>query len=131
MRRPQWHSRRRSSQCPRRPWPSGASSRWCAAQRSYAPTRWQDPARCIAYLPRSSSGSLEHPRISEEGRQFLADLLTQLTDAQLHDLFEVARFPQRWDPAENPGNAATIEQWVDAFKKKRDEVVNHRCVGER
>ena len=92
---------------------------------------WQDPARCIAYLPRSSSGSLEHPRISEEGRQFLADLLTQLTDAQLHDLFEVARFPQRWDPTENPGNAATVEQWVDAFKKKRDEVVNHRCVGER
>ena len=89
---------------------------------------WQDPARCIAYLPKSNSGSLESPRISEEGRQFLANLLTQLTDAQLHDLFEVARFPQRWDPAENPENAATVEQWVDAFKKKRDAVVNHQCV---
>jgi hypothetical protein len=29
---------------------------------------WQDPARCIAYLPKSHSGSLESPRISEEGR---------------------------------------------------------------
>ena len=89
---------------------------------------WEDPARCIAYLPKSNSGSLESPRISEAGRQFLADLLTQLTDAQLHDLFEVARFPQRWDPAD-VGNAATIEQWVDAFKKKRDQIVNHQCAG--
>jgi hypothetical protein len=90
---------------------------------------WQDPARCIAYLPKSSSGTLENPHISEEGRQFLASLLAQLTDSQLHDLFEVARFPQRWDPKENPRNAATVEQWVDAFKKKRDDVVNHRCGG--
>ena len=96
-------------------------------QWSSAPV-WQDPVRCIAYLPESSSGSLDSPRISEEGRRFLADLLTQLTDQQLHDLFEVARFPQRWDPPGNPENAATVERWVDAFKKKRDEIVNHQCV---
>lgn len=88
---------------------------------------WQDPARCIAYLPKSNSGSLESPRISEEGRHFLANLLTQLTDGQLHDLFEVARFPDRWNAATNAQNAATVEQWVDAFKKKRDEVVHGRC----
>jgi len=88
---------------------------------------WQDPARCIAYLPKSIRGTLESPRISEEGRQFLADLLMQLTDAQLHDLFEVARFPRRSE-AVNPENAATVEQWVDAFKKKRDAVVNHQCL---
>jgi hypothetical protein len=92
---------------------------------------WQDPTRCIAYLPKSNSGSLESPRISEDGRQFLANLLMQLTDAQLHDLFEVARFPQRWDPTENPENTATVEQWVDAFKKKRDDVVSHQCAGPR
>jgi hypothetical protein len=89
---------------------------------------WKDPARCVAYLPKSRSGSLESPHISEEGRQFLADLLTQLTDAQLHDLFDVARFPQRWDPRMNRENGATVDQWVDAFKKKRDAVVNHHCV---
>lgn len=88
---------------------------------------WQDAARCIAYLPKSSSGSLESPHISEEGRQFLATLLARLTDVQLHDLFEVARFSIRWDPAKNPENAATVDQWVDAFKKKRDEIVNHHC----
>ena len=88
---------------------------------------WQDPARCVAYLPKSNSGTLENPRISEEGRQFLADLLVQLTDDQLRDLFEVARFPDRWDQATNPQNAATVAQWVDAFKKKRDAVVKNRC----
>jgi hypothetical protein len=89
---------------------------------------WADPARCIAYLPKSKTGSLENPRISEEGREFLANLLMRLTDAQLRDLFEVARFPQRWDPVENPGNASTVEPWIAAFKKKRDEVARHRCV---
>ena len=89
---------------------------------------WQDPARCVAYLPKSNSGTLENPRISEEGRQFLANLLAQLTDDQLRDLFEVARFPDRWDPARDPQNATTVVQWVDAFKKKRDDVVKHRCI---
>jgi hypothetical protein len=89
---------------------------------------WQDPVHCIAYLPESNSGTLNNPQISEEGRQFLAKLLAQLTDAQLHDLFEVARFPERWDPKKNPENTATVDQWVDAFKKKRDEIVNHQCV---
>lgn len=89
---------------------------------------WQDPERCMAYLPKSNSGSLENPRISEEGRQFLANLLTQLTDTQLHDLFDVARFPQRWDSTQTPQNASSVEQWVVAFKAKRDEIVNHHCV---
>ena len=88
---------------------------------------WQEAASCVAYLPKSSSGTLENPRISEEGRQFLANLLVQLTDAQLHDLFEGARFPDRWDAAKDPQNAATVDQWVDVFKKKREAVVNMRC----
>ena len=88
---------------------------------------WQDAAQCVAYLPKSKTGSLESPRISEEGREFLAKLLTQLTDAQLHDLFAVSRFPERWDAAQDPSRAATVDQWVDAFKKKRDAIVNAHC----
>ncbi len=88
---------------------------------------WEDPERCIAYLPKSMSGSLDNPRISEAGRQFLANLLAELTDTQIHDLFDVSRFPQRWDAKQSPDHAATVEQWVDTFKKKRDEIVNHRC----
>ena len=56
---------------------------------------WLDPARCIGNLPRSHTGTLENPPIKEAGRKFLAGLLVQLSDAQLRDLFEVARFPER------------------------------------
>ncbi|HEV3214802.1 MAG TPA: hypothetical protein VGZ27_03720 [Vicinamibacterales bacterium] len=75
---------------------------------------------CIGNLPGSVSGTLDNPPVSEAGRKFLADLLVQLSDTQLHDLFEVARFTRR-DPK------ASIEDWVQAFKRKRDEIVNRTC----
>ena len=59
-------------------------------------------------------------QFSEAGRRFLADLLVQLSDAQLHDLFDVARFTRR-DPTR------TVDDWVRAFKQKRDEIVNATC----
>jgi hypothetical protein len=75
---------------------------------------------CIGNLPGSVTGTLDNPRISEAGRKFLADLLVQLSDTQLRDLFDVARFTRR-DPK------ASIEDWVQAFKHKRDEIVNRTC----
>src|SRR4029077_16291368 len=56
---------------------------------------WKNKTGCVANMPKSMTGSLDHPQISEEGRKFLAGLLGQLTDAQLHDLFDVARFERR------------------------------------
>ncbi len=88
---------------------------------------WKDPARCVGNLKRSFSGTLDNPPISEEGRKFLADLLTQLSDTQVHQLFEVSRFPKRWPAAPGASESATIDRWVDAFKQKRNEVVNHTC----
>lgn len=88
---------------------------------------WKDPARCIGNLKLSFSGTLNNPAISEEGRKFLGDLLTQLSDIQLHQLFEVSRFPQRWPAARGASDSATIDRWVDAFKRKRSEVVNRTC----
>jgi hypothetical protein len=75
---------------------------------------------CIGNLRKSMTGTLENPRISEAGRQFLAGLLVQLSDAQLHDLFEVARFTRR-DPR------WSVDDWVNAFKQKRNEIVNAHC----
>jgi hypothetical protein len=85
---------------------------------------WADGAPCVGDLAPSQSGSLENPHIGEAGRKFLAGLLVQLSDAQLHDLFDVARFPQRKTASIR---AATTEQWVDAFKNKRDQIVNRSC----
>jgi len=86
-----------------------------------AMTIWKEGAPgCVANLPGSFTGTLHHPAIGEPGRQFLAGLLTRLTDAQLHDIFDVARFPRR-DPS------ATVDDWVHAFKQKRAEIVNRTC----
>jgi hypothetical protein len=85
---------------------------------------WSDPKSCVGELPPSQTGSLENPRISEAGRKFLADLLMQLSDAQLRDLFDVARFAERKGGASHP---ATIDAWVDAFKKKRGEIASLTC----
>jgi hypothetical protein len=85
---------------------------------------WDGPRRCTGHLDKSETGTLDHPLISEAGRRFLADLLVQLSDAQLRDLFEVARFPERKGPSIR---GATVDEWVNAFKRKRDEIVNHTC----
>jgi hypothetical protein len=81
---------------------------------------WKETTGCVGALPRSWTGSLHNPQVGEAGRKFLADLLVQVTDRQLHDLFDVARFAER-DPS------ATIDDWVNAFKQKRTEIVNRRC----
>ena len=90
---------------------------------------WRDPRQCVAHLKKSLTGTLEHPRISEAGRKFLADLLSQLSDTQIRDMFAVARFDRRGRKIRTPQGErpATIDDWVGVFKKKRDEIVNARC----
>lgn len=93
---------------------------------------WKDdeqrPNACVGNLPKSFTGTLENPVISESGRQFLAKLLVQLSDQQIRDLFEVARFNLRVrDPGDPRSGFPTPDEWVDAFKKKRDQIVNRRC----
>jgi hypothetical protein len=52
---------------------------------------WRDEPGCVGNLSKSFSGTLDKPVIGEAGRRFLAVLLQQLSDAQLHDLFQAAR----------------------------------------
>jgi hypothetical protein len=63
---------------------------------------------------------LRNPRISEEGRKFLSDLLNQLSGRQIRDLFDVARFTKR-DPS------ASLADWVNAFKAKREAIATRTC----
>jgi hypothetical protein len=81
---------------------------------------WKSKTGCVANMPKSMTGSLDNPQISEEGRKFLAGLLGRLSDTQIHDLFEVARVTRR-EPA------TTIDDWVAAFKHKRDEITTRSC----
>jgi len=85
---------------------------------------WTDVPSCIANLAPSQSGTLENPHVSDAGRKFLGDLLMKLSDRQLRDLFQTARFAER--KTDNV-RAATVDQWIEAFKNKRDQIVTRTC----
>jgi hypothetical protein len=89
---------------------------------------WKNDASCVGNLAKSFTGTLGYPQISEEGRAFLARLLTQLSDQQIRDLFEVSRVTLRLrDPGKARSGFATVEEWVDAFKLKRAQIVDRQC----
>ena len=89
---------------------------------------WKDTAGCVGNLPKSLTGTLFDPPIGEQGRRFLADLLTQLTDDQLRGMFEAARVNLRLrNPADLSSGFPTVDEWVAAFKVKREQIVNRRC----
>ena len=82
---------------------------------------WRDRANCVTNLNKQFNGSMGDTKISEAGRKFLADLLSQLTDQQLLDLFTVAKVEAR------SGGQSKAQDWVTVFKAKRDEIVSAKC----
>jgi hypothetical protein len=90
---------------------------------------WRDAKACVGHMSQSMTGTLGDPKIGEAGRAFLADLLVQLTDEQLRDLFEIAHVDLRRGKPDGSDvkSAATVDEWVSAFKHKRDEIVTARC----
>ncbi len=72
---------------------------------------------------------LQDPIITEDGRKFLAGLLSQLTDQQIRNIFVVARVDQMDEMIEEGGTTrkVTVDDWVAVFKKKRAEVQEKSC----
>lgn len=81
---------------------------------------WRGDKSCVGDMDQSFTGTLDRPKISEEGRKFLAGLLMQLSDQQIKDLFEVSQFTRR-------DKTSTVDDWVRVFKQKRDEVATRSC----
>jgi hypothetical protein len=89
---------------------------------------WKARDGCVGNLPRSFTGTLDDPVISEEGRRFLANLLAQLSERQIRDLFEVARVNLRLRaPGHVDSGYSSVDEWVQAFKQKRIEISERRC----
>jgi hypothetical protein len=89
---------------------------------------WKDGPGCVGNLPRSFTGTLGEPAISEAGRQFLANLLMQLSDRQLQDLFDASRVRLRLrSPGKVESGFATTADWIRVFKDKRQQIVERRC----
>lgn len=88
---------------------------------------WKDRDHCEAELAGSFTGTLKNPKISEAGRAFLAGLLVQLSDVQIHDLFATARVDRVPRDGTKDGPPASVDEWASAFKRKRAEIVDARC----
>jgi hypothetical protein len=84
---------------------------------------------CVGDLDAAMRGSLQYPEIREAGRRFLADRLALLSDRQIRDIFTAARADSRDESVEEGGvkRRVTVEDWVQAFKKKRQEIADRRC----
>ena len=87
---------------------------------------WKTDGACVGNLPKSLTGTLKDPVISEEGREFLAKRLEQLSDAQIRALFDVARVVHRAAP-DDVHASALVDDWVRTFKAKRQDIINRRC----
>jgi hypothetical protein len=89
---------------------------------------WKDERACIGNLSGSWTGTLKYPAISEAGRGFLAERLVQLSDDQLRGMFEAARVGLRpRDPRDARSGFPDVDEWVNAFKEKRRQIVDRRC----
>ncbi len=85
---------------------------------------WTDPATCVVSLESMpyQGGNFTPIQISEEGRRLLAGKLTQLSDQQVHALFEGAHFP----PASGD-EKGEVTGWVRAFQDKVRQIADRSC----
>lgn len=104
---------------------SASTSAMATANKSVGRAR-----ECVGDLPRSLTGSLEDPRISEAGRRFLSRRLAMLSDRQIRDLFTVSQIEKRGEEitgADGRKRKVTVADWVRVFKRKRSEIAAARC----
>jgi len=91
---------------------------------------WKQGQRCVGDLPRSLTGSLEDPVISEAGRRFLSRRLAMLSDRQIRDLFTVSQIERRGEETvaeDGRRRKVTVADWVRVFKRKRSEIAAAKC----
>lgn len=93
---------------------------------------WRKSKTCKARLASIGwifrTSTLRDPVISEAGRMLLAKQLDELSDTQIADLFRAARI-ERLHQTISDGSSGrrevTLEDWVELFKMKRDEITRH------
>jgi hypothetical protein len=84
---------------------------------------WVDRATCTVGM-RSlpwKGGTFPEVQITEEGRRQLADRLAALTDDQLRDLFQSARFPEFQTATDDEQD---LREWMTAFKHRARQIID-------
>lgn len=84
---------------------------------------WADAASCTVSMKSLPFGGSTFPdtKISEAGRQFLAQRLKQLSTEQVHNLFEGARITQY---PHRDASAADVDAWVRAFQARARSITD-------
>lgn len=84
---------------------------------------WSDAATCEVSMKDMpfAGATFVTVRIGEEGRRFLAGMLRQLSEAQIHALFTGARFAE-YHSRRDAG--ADVMNWVRAFQQKVREIAD-------
>ena len=90
---------------------------------------FRDKAQCIGELDASVWGDLQHPRIREAGRRFLAARLALLSERQIHDMFAAARVEKRGESLQENGvkRPVTASDWARVFADKVRQIEEQRC----
>jgi hypothetical protein len=93
---------------------------------------WRSSKSCRARLVGIGGifrpSNLRNPKIGEAGRALLASELSELSDAQIADLFRASRIDelhQTMRDGHGDRREVTIEDWVELFKTKREEIMSH------
>jgi hypothetical protein len=85
---------------------------------------WSDRSSCTAsmdHLPYHGA-TFTPVRITDAGRKHLGGLLSQLSDAQLADLFRSARFDQPTGLLTK--HSTPVPEWVRVFKAKTRQITD-------
>ncbi len=91
---------------------------------------WSDKKQCITQINYYEwTGEEANIQISEEGRKFLVDLLLQLTDDDLINLFVSARLYLKPESINISGQErpVTIIDWIKAFRDRVQQIAEHTC----
>ena len=82
----------------------------------------------LAISMAAGDGGNAHPRITEEGRRFLAEHLHRLSDDHLRAIFTAARVDQLRDHRSSHGDGEhAVDAWVAAFKDKVRQIDARPC----
>ncbi len=91
---------------------------------------WSSEEQCITKINYYKwTGEEANIQISEDGRAFFVNLINQLTDDDLINLFVPARLYLKPEliNIEGQDRAVTIMDWIKAFKERTSKISSHRC----
>jgi hypothetical protein len=91
---------------------------------------WSDPEECITNVNGMPNATLRNEKISEEGRRFLAERISLLSDDQWAALIELSRVELLENELETPDGRVrlvTSEDRIEVLRRKLKQILDHRC----